>query len=780
MADTSSFVSRILLCFVLGELLFFTSAKWVKSSIDTNDNWRFLSRFCFLSEDGRFDYNFIYPQNCSARVSVLSKAFQQIIDLTDQQNTGSRSAGCVVFLRDGESYYNCTDSVSFTAARERWWYISVAHCESSGGGKSGLKLDYTLHMMNGAPGDFLHYELSADEFYIVPVDIAFLLLYFILLIISIICAVLLYNRQMFHTTYRLYMASLSLWIFGLLLLCISWGRYSASGWEEGPMEVTGRLFQATSGVVFVLMLILMAKGFTITRGRLTQMSTVRLMVFFSIYIVVYSVLFIWEGVFFDEGYVLYFYESPPGYGLISMRLIGWLWLLYAVFFTMKHHPDKASFYIPFVIFYTVWFWAGPVVILIAIFSMAKWSREKTVNGVEQFVALCGHLFFLVLTRPSAANNNFPYHLRVSQIHFADSDSEPTDTYILSEESKRHMDNLFGVQQQQQKNAAAQQRSTSAPGENIGHTNRGYHGDSDRDNGDMNGDNGAMAEWLKHRTSDPKAIRSNCSILDVYVSYTNPRPNAAIYAEKFTVSDGKPAFLTMEQQHHGLPVYITVLGTRLPNATAQLVNCSDFTYQMNFETVKHRKPIENPCTPAHLSRYELVHPHPYSTNHFIRCDLLGHMYITLCPDKEVFNKVTLSCGFDNQVVPLPGNYRNPCSRDTITNGVYFFAYANDKHKYIQCDIWGGAWLKDCISGNVWNDHAHTCVPDTLHEFDKTTVAPFQVSNPCTPPGSGCGDPFLPSPLRPHSLHPLRHCRQLLHPVVSCYFVFRSCHVRLFAL
>ena len=42
------------------------------------------------------------------------------------------------------------------------------------------------------------------------------------------------------------------------------------------------------------------------------------------------------------------------------------------------------------------FWAGPVVILIAIYSIAKWSREKTVNGVEQFVALCGYLFFLVI------------------------------------------------------------------------------------------------------------------------------------------------------------------------------------------------------------------------------------------------------------------------------------------------------------------------------------------------------------------------------------------------
>ena len=36
-----------------------------------------------------------------------------------------------------------------------------------------------------------------------------------------------------------------------------------------------------------------------------------------------------------------------------------------------------------------------MVVLVAMFAMAKWSREKTVNAVEQFVGLCGHLFFLV-------------------------------------------------------------------------------------------------------------------------------------------------------------------------------------------------------------------------------------------------------------------------------------------------------------------------------------------------------------------------------------------------
>lgn len=49
------------------------------------------------------------------------------------------------------------------------------------------------------------------------------------------------------------------------------------------------------------------------------------------------------------------------------------------------------------------------------FALALWTREKTVMGVENFVAFCGHLFFLMLTRPNAAHGNFPYTIKTTQI-----------------------------------------------------------------------------------------------------------------------------------------------------------------------------------------------------------------------------------------------------------------------------------------------------------------------------------------------------------------------------
>lgn len=81
-----------------------------------------------------------------------------------------------------------------------------------------------------------------------------------------------------------------------------------------------------------------------TRARLKQKTSVKIGIFMGLYSFIYSILFIWERSVsfqiilcsgssilsilfqvFDPGEVLYIYESPAGYGLIILRLTGWIW-----------------------------------------------------------------------------------------------------------------------------------------------------------------------------------------------------------------------------------------------------------------------------------------------------------------------------------------------------------------------------------------------------------------------------------------------------------------------
>ncbi|MEQ2201896.1 hypothetical protein XENOCAPTIV_020075, partial [Xenoophorus captivus] len=72
--------------------------------------------------------------------------------------------------------------------------------------------------------------------------------------------------------------------------------------------------------------------------------------------------------FFDPGEVLYAYDSPAGYGLMGLQLVAY-----------------------------VWFFAVPVMALIANFGIPRWAREKIVNGIQLGIHLYAHIVFLVRT-----------------------------------------------------------------------------------------------------------------------------------------------------------------------------------------------------------------------------------------------------------------------------------------------------------------------------------------------------------------------------------------------
>lgn len=175
----------------------------------------------------------------------------------------------------------------------------------------------------------------------------------------------------------------------------------------------------------------MGKGFTITRGRISTGGSVKIAIFMTLYTIIYIILFIYEAAFFDPGEVLYIYESPPGYGLLVMQLIAWIYFSYACFFTVKHYPEKSKFYTPFYIFYSIWFLIGPIFVMIAYFGFPKYQRAKIVNGIDLGISFLAQTYLLFLTRPQNSNKNFPFHVRTSQIAIMRSDVKDDDGFPAS-------------------------------------------------------------------------------------------------------------------------------------------------------------------------------------------------------------------------------------------------------------------------------------------------------------------------------------------------------------
>ncbi|XP_061803144.1 transmembrane protein 145 isoform X3 [Nerophis lumbriciformis] len=354
--------------------------KYVKGVVDTKEEWVFLTRFCFLTDFGRLDFRFRYSKsrccqnillyfddasqwpavykrpekNCYQKEAVLRPENNQVINLTTRYTW----SGCVVEGDGDEEVLSCVGGRSFRSVRERWWYIALSKC-----GGDGLQLEYEMKLTNGQ--SFWTQHFSADEFGILETDITFLVIFSMVFLLSCYFA-----------------------------------------WK---------LLFSISFLVFLLMLILLGKGFTVTRARISHSGSVKLSIYMTVYTITYVILFIYEAEFFDPGEVLYAYDSPAGYGLMGLQLLAYVWFCYAVLVSLKHYPEKQPFYVPFFTTYTLWFFAVPVMALIANFGIPRWAREKIVNGIQLGIHLYAHIVFLVITRPSAANKNFPYHVRTSQI-----------------------------------------------------------------------------------------------------------------------------------------------------------------------------------------------------------------------------------------------------------------------------------------------------------------------------------------------------------------------------
>uniref|UniRef100_A0A5F9CJ81 Transmembrane protein 145 n=1 Tax=Oryctolagus cuniculus TaxID=9986 RepID=A0A5F9CJ81_RABIT len=285
-------------------------AKYVRGNLSSKEDWVFLTRFCFLSDYGRLDFRFRYPEakccqnillyfddpsqwpavykagdkDCLAKESVIRPENNQVINLTTQYAW----SGCQVVSEAGTRYLSCSSGRSFRSVRERWWYIALSKC-----GGDGLQLEYEMVLTNGK--SFWTRHFSADEFGILETDVTFLLIFILIFFLSCYFGYLLKGRQLLHTTYKMFMAAAGVEVLSLLFFCIYWGQYATDGIGNESVKILAKVLFSSSFLIFLLMLILLGKGFTVTRGRISHSGSVKLSIYMTLYTLTHVVLLIYEA-----------------------------------------------------------------------------------------------------------------------------------------------------------------------------------------------------------------------------------------------------------------------------------------------------------------------------------------------------------------------------------------------------------------------------------------------------------------------------------------------------
>ncbi|XP_046399873.1 transmembrane protein 145-like isoform X1 [Ischnura elegans] len=283
-------------------------------------------------------------------------------------------------------------------AQPRFWYISLVACYRNKTTcewhhtKEDFSVDYDIWLVNGNPNASHHnpleYQFSFDHQNTLEISLVFLVVYLGLAPLQFFASL----RQQ-HPVTRLFAVSLALELSSLLLSTIHLTKFAFDGVGLSSLALAGDILDILSRTLFMLLLLLLAKGWAITRLQLTWKPLV-----FSIWLlygVVHILLYVWNMTEVDIIEDIDEYQTWPGWLVVVFRTLISIWFLLELRTTMlyEHNAQKLHFFLHFGASALVWFIYLPIVALVALQVSALW-RFKLLLGIT-YSADC--MAFCVMT-----------------------------------------------------------------------------------------------------------------------------------------------------------------------------------------------------------------------------------------------------------------------------------------------------------------------------------------------------------------------------------------------
>jgi hypothetical protein len=284
------------------------------------------------------------------------------------------------------------------AERPHYWFIAVMACGTD------ISVDYDVEFTQASEDQWV-WQFSYDEQGLAQLYITFFVVYSVGAIVHAYTVQQLFSAASYHSIVKLLTATIGLGWLSTLFLFVHFAVYSHNGIGVPALRSIGELADMLGQVVFMFLLILIAKGWCISTTNL-QGKTAILGALISA-TVTYIGMFIWETVGLDPASILYVYQTPPGIVIIAIRCLAMLLFVFSIrrTYTDENNEDKRKLYLVFGILYLVWFLSLPLVTSIAA-VIDPWMRQKvvlslyvTMNAV--FVLGLGYVFW-----PTVASEYF--------------------------------------------------------------------------------------------------------------------------------------------------------------------------------------------------------------------------------------------------------------------------------------------------------------------------------------------------------------------------------------
>ncbi|KPJ11211.1 Transmembrane protein 145 [Papilio machaon] len=251
---------------------------------------------------------------------------------------------------DEDTPWNVIKTNQFTyviqnTGQPRFWYISMVSCYLD-------EVTCSWHHYTGAP--------SADNKTLthIPQDI----------------------QTQRHPVTKLFTCSLLLEFIALCFNVLHTAKFAIDGIGFEGLAVAGDIIDIMSRTLFMLLLLLLAKGWAVTRLELTYKPLV-----FGVWLaygIVNILLYVWNTTEVDIIEEIDEYQTWPGWLVLTLRVAIMVWFILELRNTMiyEHNITKLNFLLHFGASSLVWFVYLPIIALIALQISPLW-RFKFLLGI---------------------------------------------------------------------------------------------------------------------------------------------------------------------------------------------------------------------------------------------------------------------------------------------------------------------------------------------------------------------------------------------------------------
>eukprot|EP01113_Clastostelium_recurvatum_P003959 TRINITY_DN11755_c0_g2_i2.p1 TRINITY_DN11755_c0_g2~~TRINITY_DN11755_c0_g2_i2.p1 ORF type:complete len:418 (+),score=92.58 TRINITY_DN11755_c0_g2_i2:57-1310(+) len=392
-------LATLALLLVLGTV---AHAKYIQGTVKVNTDFVYIDRFVFDNRgNGTLDFTIMSsdPNAGNFRLALYNDVDRSIW-LRAYENKENMNCEQRLALANGiEPITLSTPSTIIFEDIQRphyWWFV-ITNC-----GSSSTELDYQMHFYNSGPSLWTK-EFSFDIQGLEGLFLFYFLAYLVGGALHGYAVWVLIRSRSYHPIVRI--LSIVIGLEGLYVFChfVHLAAYSHNGVGAEALAAIGNFLEFTAQVFFISLLILIAKGWAITK---TTLEDKRInIVIAAVLGAGYLALFIWMYAAPNTALSLYMYDSVAGVILVVLRVLAMFYFLWCLRTTVleENHPTKRRFYLIFGVAYLIWFLMLPLIVSIAA-GLAKnepWMMSKSVTGLyvtTNAVALAGLAYLLWPTR----------------------------------------------------------------------------------------------------------------------------------------------------------------------------------------------------------------------------------------------------------------------------------------------------------------------------------------------------------------------------------------------